>query len=58
MKIFLAEFSVNKVTEESRLLRQEIAIRTTIAIQVLSSEYNSLDSDQFIKATYISLSRS
>ena len=53
-KVTVAE-GVNRVAEEmreSRILRQELAIRTTTAIQLLSSKYQGLNSDQFVKATY------
>lgn len=46
---------VNRVADEmakSRLLKQELAAKTTVAIQLLNSEYRDLDSDQFSKAVY------
>ena len=55
VKLTVAE-GVNKVAEEmrqSRIIKQELAIRTTTAIQLLSSRYGiELDADQFVKATY------
>ena len=47
---------VNRVAEEmrqSRIIKQELATRTTTAIQLLSSRYSTeLNADQFVKATY------
>jgi hypothetical protein len=47
---------VNRVAEEmrqSRIIKQELATRTTTAIQLLSSRYSTeLNADQFVKAIY------
>jgi hypothetical protein len=47
---------VNKVAEEmrqTRIIKQELATRTTTAIQLLSSKYSTeLNADQFVKATH------
>jgi len=54
-KLTVAE-GVNRVAEEmmqSRIIRQELATRTTIAIQLLSTRYSTkLSSDRFVMATY------
>ena len=54
-KLTVAE-GVNKVAEEmrqTRIIKQELATRTTTAIQLLSSRYSTeLNADQFVKATY------
>lgn len=54
-KLTVAE-GVNRVAEEmrqSRIARQELASRTTVAIQLLSSRYSTeLTIDRFVKATY------
>ena len=54
-KLTVAE-GVNKVAEEikqTRIIKQELATRTTTAIQLLSSKYSTeLNTNQFVKATY------
>ena len=54
-KLTVAE-GVNRVAEEmrqSRIVKQELAMRTTTAIQLLSSRYSTeLTIDKFVKATY------
>jgi hypothetical protein len=55
VKFTVAE-GVNKVAEEmrqTRIIKQELATRTTTAIQLLASRYSiELNADQFVKATY------